>query len=215
MIQRSFVSSLTLLAALFTTAAVAADAQRRLLTVDDINALHAVSDPQLSPDGAWVAYSVGTSDPERDEYVTHLWMASWDGKRAVQLTSSKESEHTPRWSPDGRYLSFLTARNGEDEPDQLWLLDRSGGEAQPATSFNGDVLDYEWSPDGKRLALIVMDEDPARVTEASKDKTPPPIVIDRYYFKEDESGYLGALRKHLYVFDVDTRKTELADAGIL
>jgi dipeptidyl aminopeptidase/acylaminoacyl peptidase len=190
-----------------------AAAQRRALTAEDINALHTISDPQVSPDGEWVAYEVRSADMAKDKRVTHIWMASWDGKRQVQLTYSPESEHTPRWSPDGKYLAFLTARGGDEEPEQVWLLDRLGGEAKPLTGFNGDVTDYAWSPDSKRLALIVADQDPNRKKKGEEDKTEPPIVIDRYYFKEDETGYLTALRQHLYVFDVETRKGEILTPG--
>lgn len=188
-------------------------AERRLLTVDDVNAVREVSDPQLAPDGQWVTYTVETADFAKDKQVTHVWMASWDGKRNVQLTNSDDSEHTPRFSPDGKYISFLTARDGDDVPEQVWLLDRAGGEALPLTGFNGDVVDYEWSPDGKRLALIVADEDPHRKKKGEEDKTPPSIVIDRYFFKEDGTGYLGDQRQHLYVFDLATRKAEVLTAG--
>jgi dipeptidyl aminopeptidase/acylaminoacyl peptidase len=202
-----------LLAALLSTAATHAAEQRRLLTADDVNALHDLDDPQVSPDGEWVAYTVSTADPVKDKRITHVWMASWDGKRTLQLTNSQQSEHTPRWSPDGKYIAIITARGEEEDPEQIWLLDRSGGEAKPLTGFNGDVLDYAWSPDGKRLALIVADEDPHRMKKGEEDKTPPPIVIDRYYFKQDETGYLGARRHHLYVFDVATRQAQLLTPG--
>ncbi|MBM0104082.1 S9 family peptidase [Steroidobacter sp. S1-65] len=186
----------------------AAAAERRLLTAEDIIAVRNVSDPQLSPDGQWVAYEVRTADPVKDKSNTHIWMSSWDGKQSVQLTYSEDSEHSPRWSPDGKYLGFLTARGEDEPPEQVWLLDRQGGEAKPLTGFNGEVIEFSWSPDGKKLALIVADEDPRKQRGADKDKTPPPIVIDRYYFKEDGSGYLGSQRRHLYVFDVASRQAD-------
>jgi dipeptidyl aminopeptidase/acylaminoacyl peptidase len=192
---------------------LAVAAERRLLTADDINAVREVGEPQVSPDGQWVAYVVGTADPVKDKVNSHLWMSSWDGKQSVQLTYSDDSEYSPRWSPDGKYIGFITARGEDDPPEQVWLLDRQGGEAKPLTGFNGDVVDFSWSPDGKKLALIVEDEDPRRQYGDDKDKTPPPIVIDRYYFKEDVTGYMGTQRQHLYVFDMATRKAENLTPG--
>src|SRR5262245_13137735 len=181
--MRSPVFALLLVSLL--SATVAAAAERRALTADDINSLRELGDPQVSPDGEWVAYTVRTTDPVKDKRITHVWMASWDGSRNLQLTQSEHSEHAPRWSPDGKYISLLTARGGDEEPEQVWLLNRAGGEASPLTGFNGDVVDYAWSPDGKRLALIVADENPNKKKkgEEEEDKTPPSIVIDRYYFK--------------------------------
>lgn len=94
--MRHVAAPLLVITALIVSTAFAAEANRRLLTADDINALHEVSDPHLSPDGAWVAYAVRTSDLEHDERVTHLWMSSWDGRQALQLTNSKEGENTLR-----------------------------------------------------------------------------------------------------------------------
>ena len=89
----------------FTVAAHAEEAGRRLLTAADINALHAVADPQVSPDGDWVAYTVRTSDLVQDKRTTHVWMASWDGERQVQLTSLEgQRGHAalePRWALPG------------------------------------------------------------------------------------------------------------------
>lgn len=191
----------------------AAEPARRF-TYEDITSVRDVGDPQISPEGDWIAYTIATNDLDKDESVTHLWMTSWDGKQTVQLTNSERGEHSPRWSPDGRSLAFLASRGSDEEaPQQVWVLSRAGGEAQVLTDYKADVLDFAWSPDSRRLALIVMDEDPDRALKADDKKTPPPIVIDRFYFKQDETEYLGALRQHLYVFDVESRKGELLTGG--
>src|SRR5438093_513660 len=177
----------------------------RLVTVADLFRLRDVADPQLSPDGAWVAYTVTRADSAEDKQPGAVWMTSWDGSRTLRLTNSKEGESAPRWSPDGRWLAFLSSR--EDEHTQLWLLDRSGGEGRKLTSFGGDVEDYVWAPDGKRLAAVVGDADTA------KPKTPAPVVIDRFQFKQDEIGYLGKERRHLYLVDVETGKGAVLTPG--
>ena len=177
----------------------------RPFSLEDVLRVREVRDPQLSPDGAWVAYTVSTSDTTEDRNKSAVWMASWDGTRNIRLTTSKQGEDTPRWSPDGRWLAFLSSR--DDEHTQLWLLDRQGGEGHKTTTFPSDVDDYVWAPDGKRVALVVADADTA------KPKTPAPIVIDRFQFKQDEAGYLGKERRHLYVLDVESGKATALTSG--
>ncbi len=111
---------------------------RRAITPADVYRIRTVSDPQLSPDGKWVAYTVSSVDSAKDRNVSHVWMTSWDGAHTIQATSSTSSESTPRWSPDGRYLSFLSSRGGADD-DQLWLMDRMGGEAEMVTHVKGGI----------------------------------------------------------------------------
>lgn len=180
-------------------------AGERPVAVADLFRLRDVSDPELSPDGAWVAYVVTTTDSVDDRRVSAVWMTSWDGARTVRLTRSKQGESMPRFSPDGRWLAFLSSR--EDEHAQLWLLDRAGGEGRKLTRLGADVEDYVWAPDGKHLALVVPDADTA------KPKTPAPIVIDRFQFKQDVHGYLGAVRRHLYLVDVETGKAAVLTPG--
>jgi dipeptidyl aminopeptidase/acylaminoacyl peptidase len=192
---------------------------KRPVKIDDFARLKAVGDPQLSPDGKWVAYTVGTIDLEKDKRDTDLWMVSWDGKEEVRLTSSPDGESRPRWSPDNRTLAFLASRGDEDQKkkgSQVWLLDRRGGEAQRLTDIKGGISDYAWSPDGKRLVLVVSDPNPddePEQKEGWKRKTKPPILIDRYHFKEDRQGYLGNLHEHLWVFDLEAGKGEALTSG--
>ena len=177
----------------------------RPFTPDDVLRVRDVSDPRISPDGDWVAYTVSIADTAEDQNRQAVWMTSWDGKRTVRLTNSKQGESAPSWSPDGRWIAFLSSR--DDEHTQLWLLDRRGGEGRKVTTLPSDVDDYVWAPDGRRVAVVALDPDTA------KPKTPAPIVIDRFQFKQDESGYLGKLRRHLYVVDIETGKATLLTPG--
>ncbi len=186
---------------------------KRPVTLDDLTAIREVSEPRISPDGEWVAYTVAAVDSAQDKKISHLWMTSWDGRESRQLTFSRDGEENPRWSPDGRWLAFVSSRGSEDEIAQLWLLNRSGGEAERITDFKGGVEEFAWSPDSKRLALIVADEDPNRPKGEKDKKTPKPMVIDRYQFKQDKAGYLLNLREHLYVFDLASRKSEILTPG--
>jgi dipeptidyl aminopeptidase/acylaminoacyl peptidase len=200
--------------------ALPADAQtRRAYTLDDLAKYQTVSDPQVSPDGKWIAYTVGSQDVATDKRDSDIWMVSVEGAQTLQLTSSKDTESRPRWSPDGKYLAFTSSRGDEEEKKkgaQVWLLNRSGGEAQKLTDVKGGVDDYEWSPDSSKLVLVVGDPDPAddpEKMEGWKRKTKPPIVVDRYHFKRDYAGYLQRFRDHLYIFDIATKKAEQITSG--
>jgi len=167
---------------------------RRAIVPEDYYRLRSVSDPQRSPDGAWVAYTVSSADSARDRNDSDIWMTSWDGSQSIRLTSTPEGESTPRWSPDGRYLAFVSGRQ-EGKGGQVWLLDRRGGEAQRLTTLKGGISEFAWSPDAKRLVLVLDEEtDSIARKDTAEHKTPKPIVIDRYNFKRDVAGYLGSKR---------------------
>jgi dipeptidyl aminopeptidase/acylaminoacyl peptidase len=187
-----------------------APAAKRALRPTDIFRVRDVRDPQISPDGKWVAYTVTIADSARDKNDTDVWMASWDGKENIRITSTKDGENQPRWSPDGRYLSFLSSRDG-GKGGQVWLLDRRGGEATRLTEIKGGVNAYEWSPDATRLLLVI--DDPEDEPDSTKAKAPKPIVLDRYHFKQDVRGYLGDKHSHLYLFDVATKKLDTLTTG--
>jgi len=192
--------------------AAARTGAKRGLRPTDIFRVRDVRDPQISPDGKWVAYTVTIADSARDKNDTDVWMASWDGKENIRITSSKDGESSPRWSPDGRYLSFVSSRdNGKG--GQVWLMDRRGGEATRLTEMKGGVSSYEWSPDGTRLVLVVDDPEDEAGGDSTKAKTPKPIVLDRYHFKQDVQGYLGPQRSHLYLFDVATKTLDTLTSG--
>jgi dipeptidyl aminopeptidase/acylaminoacyl peptidase len=214
-VSRALALRLVLLGPLTLQPAFAQSNSQRTLSLDDLYRLRDVTDPQISPDGAWVAYTVSVPDSAKDRPDQDVWMTSWDGRQRLRLTTSSSSEHAPRWSPDGRYLAFLSDRDDARGVAQVWLLNRAGGEAERLTDFPGGVSEYAWAPEGKRLALIVSEPDPdsASVTSDTAQRTRHPIVIDRFQFKEDQTGYLDARRDHLFLFDLASHRAEILTPG--
>src|SRR5229473_609357 len=201
-------------------ASASAPSTPRGITIDDFFQIRDVSQAEMSPDSQWVAYAVRTRMLKEDKNEQRLWMISTRGGDAIPLTVEGVSSAHPRWSPDGKYLAFLSARNGGK--NQVWLLDRRGGEAQKLTEVAQGVNDFEWSPDSTRLVLILQDPKPEDIEAAkekdkekpaAKPKTPPPFVVDRLQFKQDTVGYLDHRRDHLYIFDVAYKKVTQITSG--
>lgn len=188
-----------------------APAKRRVVP-GDFYRIKDVGNPVLSPDGQWAAYTVGTADSAKDKRTSDIYMTSWDGTKTIQLTSSPDDESAPRFSPDNRYVSFLSARGNDEKGAQLWLLDRQGGEGQRVTDPKPGINDYAWSPDGKRLVFVRIDPDPDTATSTEK-RAPKAIEIDRWDFKRDYVGYLTRRRTHLYLFDLAARTLEQITSG--
>jgi len=173
---------------------------KRPISPEDWYRFQTVSDPRVSPDGATVAYLVTRFDRDADESRAELYSVAWSGGEPRQLTRG-ESVSDPRFSPDGRYLSFLSARPA-DAPSELWLLDRQGGEARPVSHVTGDIVGYDWSPDGRHVVLLIASADETDADAKKSAKTPRPIVIDAFHFKQDQEGYVPAGRRsHLALLD--------------
>lgn len=182
---------------------------------EDIYRMKNTSDIQVSPDGKWVMYVVSSVDTTADSWSDDIWMTSWDGKETIQLTNSKADESTPLFSPDGKYISFLSSRKiGGDEDDddhsQVWIMDRRGGEAKCITNVKSSINDYCWRPDGQQILLVMKDED---FRDTSKTKAKLPFVIDRYHFKEDYVGYLDRRAKHFYLLDIESGDIDTLTKG--
>lgn len=194
----------------------AAAKTRRKLTIDDYFRLGEVGDPQISPDGAWIAYAVKTRDLEKDKTYTRIWMVPSAGGESIPMSAEKQTSSRPRWSPDGQYLAFLSAR--DKGKTQVWTLFRQGGEAVQRTDTPQDVGAFEWSPDGKRMVLVLQDPKPSEVEAHEKgedyeEKTAPPWVIDREQFKVDYTHYLDRRRTHLFVLDLASGETIQITSG--
>ena len=191
----------------------ASEAQQRPLKVDDLFALKAVGGATLSPDGAQVAYTVRSMNLEKDKSDADIYLIPIAGGDAVRLTTSDKAETSPKFSPDGKWLGFISGREGDKS--QVWLLPRSGGEATRLTDFKGGIASFAWSPDSKRLAIVASDPDPDEKTSDKKEdeETKKPIVTSRIQFKRDGEGYLREMRAHLHVFDIAKKTSTQITSG--
>jgi len=126
-------------------------AQKRAISFEDYIALKAVGDPQLSPDGKWVAYTVSTPSLQDNRNVARVWVAEVATGRARMLTGGPGSDRQPRWSPDGKSLAFISTREGGA---QIWLLPIAGGDARKISSLAEGASDPIWLPDGSGLLAI-------------------------------------------------------------
>ena len=197
-------------------AAYAADApKKRDINLDDLAKLQRVGGPVVSPDGEWVIYSVSQIDAKEDKSQSHLWMVKWDGSVHLQLTYGKEGAAAPKFSPDGRYISFMSSRPGPVKGDQVWVMDRRGGEAEQLTDIKDqNIQGYAWSPDSKKLLLTLHPKAEPDPEEGKPPAPPKPIVIDRYHFKQDIQGYLrDDAFNALYLWDLTAKKAEKLTNG--
>lgn len=184
----------------------------RSIAIDDYFKLKRVGNPQMSPDGKWVAFTVSSTDLEKNESKTRIWKISVASGETIPMTAEEYSSSYPKWSPDGKYFSFLSARN--KGKTQVWALNTLGGEAIKLTEIKQGVEDYVWSPNGKRILLTIKDPGPDDLEEdKDKKKKKRPWVVDRIQFKEDDEGYLDNRRTHLYTFNMSDKKVTQITSG--
>jgi dipeptidyl aminopeptidase/acylaminoacyl peptidase len=170
----------------------------RPFTFDDVLAMRQVSDPQLSPDGRWVAYVVSRADMKENATDADVWLVAAAGGTPVRLTTAKKSDAQPRWSPDGRTLAFVSARG---ERPQLWIINPFGGEAEQLTESKGGVSAFQWSPDGMRIAFVAQRDLTSDEERKQKEKDDA-IVFDREFRVS-----------RLFVVDVATRAAKEVARG--
>jgi dipeptidyl aminopeptidase/acylaminoacyl peptidase len=193
---------------LFLAAAVAMPAVAqgpRPMTAEDLWAMGRVGAPAVSPDGRTVVYPVAYYDLETDRSTTHLWQVPVAGGEARQLTHGEASATSPAWSPDGRTLAFVSARN--EDGRQIWLMPAEGGEARQLTRVEGGVSGPVWAPDGSRIAFTARvwvegDEEAAgmRRLEGSRSSA---RVYDELMYRHWDTWW-GGRRSHVFVADPET-----------
>jgi dipeptidyl aminopeptidase/acylaminoacyl peptidase len=171
---------------------------------EDVYALTSVVDPRLSPDGRRVAYVVSRTDEEANTYRTAIWVAALDGSEEPrQFTSGERNDGSPRWSPDGRWLAFVSNRDGDEKKakGQLYVLPADGGEPRKLTDGKESVESIAWSPDSSRIAFARRVPDETYAEEDDRKRAPRRFT--RVFFKLDSVGWIGDRRRHVFVVGLD------------
>ncbi len=186
----------------------------RKITIEDLYKIKFLSRPRMSPDGERVAFVVTTIDERKHEYRSSIWMDSGDGSETKRFTAGPANANDPNWSPDGRWLAFVSEREGEASgkerkeqkkqgkgKPQIWLIPTDGGEARQLTFMEHGAGSPVWSPDGKYL-IFSTGAGPSDEEDEEGKTLPKARVIDRLWYRLDGVGFIYERRQHLFLVDV-------------
>jgi dipeptidyl aminopeptidase/acylaminoacyl peptidase len=166
----------------------AANGPTRVPTIDDLLTIKTVGGTQISPDGKWVAYTVGHGDFKTDAFINQIWLAETETGKAFQLTRGERSSTNPRWSPDGQWLAFVS--NRLEERNQIFLISPAGGEAQQLTKSETAIGNFAWSEDGKTIAYT------------ATEPVPQPLKDRKDYLGDYDVVRSGYTYNHLWTLDI-------------
>jgi dipeptidyl aminopeptidase/acylaminoacyl peptidase len=189
--------AMTFVAILILSTGLLAQEKRAMNFVDVIN-LKRVSNPVLSPDGNQILFTITNADWKENKFISHIWRLNTDGTNLVQMTNAKDGESGGQWSPDGKYIAFVTKR---DKESQIYFLNTSGGEAIQFTEHKSGVNSFQWSPDSKKIYFTAPEPLSKEEEKRKKEKD------DAFIFEHNYKNH------HLWVIDVATKEEKRLTEG--
>jgi len=191
---------------------------KRPITAEDLYRLRLVPDCRISPDGRHVVFVLTRADRKTEKKRANLWIVPTSGGPPRQFTFGEHSDTSPRWSPDGSRIAFLSNRGDEKQP-QVHVIPFDGGEARPLTGMAGTFGALDWTPDGRRLVCTFRRKDADEIErEQDEEKKKLGVVarhVTRVFYKEDGKGFLPRERWHIWTIDARTgRGTQLTEGDV-
>jgi len=191
----------------------------RPITAKDIYDFELIQDLAFSPDGQLAAYMLQRVDPSSEKKYTNIWIAPLTGGKPRQFTIGDQADTSPKFSPDGKNIAFLSNRDDEKQM-QFYLIAVDGGEARPLTKLKGSIGDFEWSPDGKQLVMEFRKKDTEAIAREKDEKKRKLGTVDRQvqrlFYKMDGAGYLPKEQWHIWTVNARTgRAKQLTDGKVL
>ena len=195
----------------FTNVSRSSELSEEKITLNDLYQLKEISSIDVSHSAEQIAYSVSSVDEKKDRYRNDIWLLDIDKNKEKILLKGNPWVGKTKFSPDDTLLGYLAPGRGRySEYQQIWTINTKYSRKRQLTKLNANISDFEWSPDGTQMVFVAE----SRVVDKETDiQTPKPIVIDRYYFKEDGKDFLGEERQHLHLLDIKSKTTKQVTKG--
>ena len=195
----------------FTNVSRSSELSEEKITLNDLYQLKEISSIDVSHSAEQIAYSVSSVDEKKDRYRNDIWLLDINKNKEKILLKGNPWVGKTKFSPDDTLLGYLAPGRGRySEYQQIWTINTKYSRKRQLTKLNANISDFEWSPDGTQMVFVAE----SRVVDKETDiQTPKPIVIDRYYFKEDGKDFLGEERQHLHLLDIKSKTTKQLTKG--
>ena len=184
----------------------------RPMTPEDLWKVKRMGAPSVSPDGNWCVVDVATWDVDKDESSSNLWLLATNGRTQMQLTNTKGKNSGPKWSPDGKWIAFISQRTGDDGP-QVYVISPDGGEARRVSNMPIVPSGLKWSGDSKTVYCIAWtwpdatdDETHKKKDKALKEAKSKAVVIDDTQFRIWDKWIADGKRPMVFAIDVEGGK---------
>ena len=197
----------------FVNVSASSELSEEKISLSDLYQFNEISSIDVSHSAKQIAYSVSSVDEKNDRYRNDIWLLDVNANKGKILLKGNPWVGKTKFSPDDSLLGYLAPGVGKySEYQQIWTISTNYRIKRQLTKLKANINDFEWSPDGTQMILVAESKSSDKKTKTSV-QTQKPIVIDRYYFKEDGKEFLGDERQHLHLLDIKSRTTRQLTKG--